>query len=214
MIMETSIPGLYASPSEPLPFGRSLDIRAFLLQRAHGNLLLYSVTGLASSAAAIDALGGIARHYLNHWHEAAFASSWVEAPVFVHVCEREAVAETHRVHATFSTGHMLDDDFEIIPTPGHTSGATAYLWKSCGLRCLFPGDSIYLNDGDWVAAVLGSSDRKAYIESLEHIRQTDFDVIVPWAATRGQPYYAVTSRADAQCRIDAILERVRHGEDH
>ena len=39
---KTVIPGLYASPSEPLPFDTSLDIRAFLLQRKQGNLLVYS----------------------------------------------------------------------------------------------------------------------------------------------------------------------------
>jgi hypothetical protein len=40
--METVIPGLYASAPEPLPFAPSLDIRAFLLRREQGNLLVYS----------------------------------------------------------------------------------------------------------------------------------------------------------------------------
>jgi hypothetical protein len=60
--------------------------------------------------------------------------------------------------------------------------------------------------------VLDSSDREAYIESLELIPELDFDVLVPWAATGGQPYYALTDRADTRRRIDAILERVRRGE--
>ena len=61
---------------------------------------------------------------------------------------------------------------------------------------------------------LPSSDRQRYIESLELIGDLDFDVMVPWAATRGQPYYAVTERADAKRRIAAVLKRVRRGEDH
>lgn len=44
-------------------------------------------------------------------------------------------------------------------------------------------------------------------------RGLDFDVLVRWATTRGQPCHAVTERADATRRIDAILERVRRGED-
>jgi hypothetical protein len=36
---------------------------------------------------------------------------------------------------------------------------------------------------------------------------------VPWAATSGTAFYAVTDRADAQRRIDTILERVRRGRD-
>src|SRR5215216_5916210 len=40
-LMDTVIPGLYASEPEPLGFGPSLGIRAFLLQRNWGNLLIY-----------------------------------------------------------------------------------------------------------------------------------------------------------------------------
>jgi hypothetical protein len=212
--LETALEGLYASAPDPLPFAPSLHIRAFLLRRDRGNLLVYSVTGIESDAPSIEDLGGISHHYLNHRHEAMFASDWVTAPLFVHENERESVAETYKVRATFSKRHMLDDDFEVIPTPGHTSGATAYLWDSHQHRFLFTSDTIYLHEGEWVAAVLESSDRDLYIESLELIRELDFDVLVPWAATRGQRYHAVTDKSDAQSRIDAILERVRRGEDH
>jgi Metallo-beta-lactamase superfamily len=211
--MENAIPGLHASAPQSLPFAPSLHVRAFLLQREQGNLLLYSVSGLESDASAIDDLGGISRHYLNHRHEAMFPSDWVTAPLFVHENERESVAETYHVRGTFSRRHVLDGDFEVIPTPGHTSGATAYLWDSGRHRLLFTGDTIYLAAGEWRAAVLGSSDRRAYIESLELIRELDFDVLVPWAASAGDPYHAVTSKANARHRIGAILERLRRGEE-
>ena len=109
---------------------------------------------------------------------------------------------------------MLDEDFEVIPTPGHTPGATAYLWDSGEHRVLFTGDTIYLRDGEWVAAVLSSSDRMAYIRSLELMRDLDFDVFAPWAATRGQSPLAMTGRTDARRRIGAILDRLRNGQDH
>jgi hypothetical protein len=38
-------------------------------------------------------------------------------------------------------------------------------------------------------------------------------VLVPWGATAGQPWFAETDRADARRRIDAIIDRVRRGED-
>ena len=212
--METAVPGLYATASEPLPFAPSLHIRAFLLQRERGNLLIYSVGDLEADAPAIEDLGGVSRQYLNHRHEAGFASDWVTAPLFVHDNEREPVANRMHIRGTFSRRHTLDDDFEVIPTPGHTSGATAYLWEGGEHRFLFTGDTVYLRDGEWVAAVLDSSDRESYIDSLELIRTLDFDVLVPWAASAGQPYHALTDRADARRRIDAILERVRRGEDH
>ena len=211
--METPIEGLYASEPEALPFAPALDIRAFLLRRDQGNLLIYSASGLESGAEAIEDLGGIARHYLNHRHEAGLASNRVSAPLFVHENERESVAESYRVRGTFSKRHLLGDDFEVIPTPGHTSGATAYLWDSGRHRFLFMGDTIYLDEGEWVAAVLRSSDRERYIESLELVRELDFDVLVPWAATGERPYCAVTSQADARRRIDAMLARLKAGEN-
>ena len=207
------IPELYASRPEPLPFATSLDIRAFLLRRDRGNLLIYSSTELESDAVAIESLGGVSRHYLNHRHEALFASPWVDAPLFVHEQERESVAGACPVRAAFSKRHMLDDDFEVIPTPGHTGGATAYLWDSGEHRLLFTGDTIYLDRGEWEAAVLPSSDRALYIESLELIRGLEFDLLVPWAATHGEPFLAETGRDDARRRIDTILERLRRGDN-
>jgi len=211
--MEIAMEGLHASAPQPLPFAPSLEIRAFLLRRERGNVLVYSAGGLESDGAAIEDLGGIARHYLNHHHEAMFASDTIAAPLFVHENERDEVAGAYRVRGAFSRRHVLDDDFEVIPTPGHTSGATAFLWDSGRHRFLFTGDTIYLSDGEWVAAVLDSSDREAYIESLELIRGIEFDVLVPWAATGGQDHHAVTSSVDAQRRVGAILERLRRGEN-
>jgi glyoxylase-like metal-dependent hydrolase (beta-lactamase superfamily II) len=217
--MENVIPGLYASAPQPLSFAPSTHVRAFVLQRRPGNLLVYAAGTVADDAPAIAELGGLSRHYLNHWHEAAFGggdriAQAFEAPLFCHENERESVAKTSRVAGTFSTRHMEGDDLEVIPIPGHTSGATAYLWDSGQHRCLFTGDSLYLREGEWVAAVLESSDRATYIESLGLIKDLEFDVLVPWAATAGQPFQAPTDKKDTRRRIDAVLERVRRGDDH
>jgi hypothetical protein len=211
--LESPVPRLHASTPEPLPFAPLLNIRAFLLERQAGNLLVYSAAGLQQDAAAIEGLGGVSRQYLNHQHEALFASDWVSAPLFVHERERDAVTKRHHVAGTFDARHTLDDDFEAIPTPGHTPGATAYLWDSGAHRVLFTGDTIYLDDGEWVAAVLDSSDRRAYVESLELIRELELDVLVPWAAKAHGPYLAFTDRADTRRRVDTVIERLRNGHD-
>ena len=99
--MQTVIPGLYASAPEPLPFGRSLHDRAFLLAREHGNLLVYSSGTVAADARAIEDLGGISRQYLNHWHEAAFGIDQVaktfEAELVCHENERPSVSAKGKV---------------------------------------------------------------------------------------------------------------------
>jgi hypothetical protein len=217
--VNTVIPGLYGSAPEPLPFAPKLDIRAFLLARKQGNLLIYSVGTLPAEAQSIEDLGGISLDYLGHRHEAQLGCDRIagtfHAPLFCHDNERPSVSETCNVAGTFSERHMLGDDFEVIPIPGHTSGSTAFLWDTGQHRCLFTADSIYLRGGEWVAALLdGSSDREAYIASLELLRELDFDLLLPWAATRGGPFHAVTDKADARRRIDAIIDRLRRGEDH
>jgi glyoxylase-like metal-dependent hydrolase (beta-lactamase superfamily II) len=197
---ETAIAGLRASDPEPLPFDRALQIRSFVLERTAGNLLVYSTP---------NATGDVWRQYLGHGHEAGFAASAVNAPVFVHGDDRTAVEASLPVRAAFSRRHMLDDDFEVIPIPGHTPGSTAYLWDNGDHRLLFTADTIMLRDGEWRAAVLASSDPDRYVDSLTLLRELDFDVLVPWVATGA--YLAHTDRADARRRIDAMIARIRSG---
>jgi glyoxylase-like metal-dependent hydrolase (beta-lactamase superfamily II) len=178
-------------------------MRSFLLERDAGNLLVYTAPTVPA--------GDIWRQYLGHGHEAGFASSALKAPVFVHAADRAAVEHEVPVRAAFTRRHTLDDDFEVIPIPGHTPGSTAYLWTTGEHRLLFTADTILLRNGDWRAAVLSSSDRAAYLESLALLRELDFDVLVPWVAKGAE--YALTDRADARRRIDAIIDRVRGGAD-
>jgi hypothetical protein len=60
--------------------------------------------------------------------------------------------------------------------------------------------------------MLGSSDRDAYAESLELIRDLDFDVLVPWATSGAGPRFDVVDAGERVRRIDAVLERLRRGE--
>jgi glyoxylase-like metal-dependent hydrolase (beta-lactamase superfamily II) len=197
----TSIRGLHASDPEPLPFAPALQIRSFLLERDAGNLLVYSAPTIPA--------GEVWRQYLGHGHEAGIAAPAAKAPLFVHAADRAAVEQHAPVRAAFSRRHMLDDDFEVIPIPGHTPGSTAYLWDNGEHRMLFTADTILLRDGEWRAAVLESSDRAAYLESLALLRDLEFDVLVPWAAAG--PHYALTDGDDARRRIDAIIDHVRRG---
>lgn len=217
--MEAVVDGLYASAPQPMPFGPSLEGRAFVLQRERGNLLIYSAATLEPDASAIEELGGITRQYLNHRHEATPICNWVRATfgalLHCHENEHVSVAETCTVDETFLERHVLDDDFDVIPIPGHTSGATAYLWTSGHRRCLFTGDTLMLRNGVWGVVLLdGTSDRSDYIESLELIRGLDFDLLVPGFATSGLPFHAATDKVDRERRIDELLERVRRGENY
>jgi glyoxylase-like metal-dependent hydrolase (beta-lactamase superfamily II) len=205
-----AIRGLHPTQPQTLPFAPSLEVRAFVLNRSRGNIVIYSTSGLATDEAVTNA-GGAGRHYLNHWHESMFPPERPVAPLFVHADDADHV-ESMPVRASFSRRHHLDEDFEVIPIPGHTPGATAYLWDSGAGRLLFTGDTILLRGGEWVAAVLDSSDRIAYARSLELIRELDFDVLVPWAAGVGERPYSFTDADDRRRRINALIRRVRDGD--
>jgi glyoxylase-like metal-dependent hydrolase (beta-lactamase superfamily II) len=136
-------------------------------------------------------------------------SATFQAPLHCHAADAEHVAERCHVDHTFSARQVLDGDFEVIPTPGHTPGATCFLWDTGEHRYLFSGDTINFPGGEWIAEVLDSSDRDRYLESLELMRGLDFDVIVPSVSAAGQPFYDLVDREQAQDRIDAIIQTVR-----
>ncbi|MGI8910468.1 MAG: hypothetical protein ACR2JR_07935 [Rubrobacteraceae bacterium] len=45
------------------------------------------------------------------------------------------------------------------------------------------------------------------------IRTLDFDLVVPGVAPAGEPYYEFVEKAEAERRIDRILDRLRRGEN-
>ena len=212
--MQMLMPRLWATEAQPLPFDTSLAVRRFMLERDAGNVLIYGAGTPLADVEEMRNRGGVARRYLNHRHETAFGCGRIDAPLVVHTAERAAVERTCDVAGAFARRHRPAEDLEVIPTPGHTPGATSFLWDSGEHRLLFTGDTVYLRDGEWMAALLGSSDRTTYAESLELMRDLDFDVLVPWAATRGGDAYSVVSNAEARRRLEAILKRVKAGEDH
>lgn len=213
--MDTVIPGLFATAAQPLSFAPSIGVRSFLLEREEGNLLIYSSNTIEQEGDFVREKGGIWRQYMNHGHEADAADAacrWVAstfgAPLHAHVNEREEISRVCDVNGVFSERHMLADDFEVIPIPGHTSGATAFLWDTGEHRVLFTGDSVKLEGDEWVAVLLDSSARENYLRSLELIQGLDFDVIAPWATAMEGSYFALTNTSDTERRIGRIIERM------
>ena len=95
--MQTVIPDLHASAPVALSL-RPRPVRPSCCRRRQGNLLIYSAGTVAHDARAIEDLGGIARHYLDHWHEAAFGggeriASTFGAPLFCHEDDRQPAAK-------------------------------------------------------------------------------------------------------------------------
>ena len=63
-MLVTALPKLHATSPDPLRFAPDVYVRAFVLERDAGDLLVYA-------APSSKGLGEVAAQYLNHWHDAA-----------------------------------------------------------------------------------------------------------------------------------------------
>jgi hypothetical protein len=206
--------GLLATPTSRLPYQHDVILRSYVLERPQGNLIVYNSPGVSDSADAIRALGEPARLLINHAHESMYGQPNLAVPVWLHRDDRSEVARSLDVAGYFDRRGMLDDDLEVIPTPGHTPGTTSYLWDNGFRRFLFTGDFIWIEHGEWKAVVLSEELRSSYLDSLALVRELDFDVLVPWGVTEGDsPVGLVDDPAERRARIDAIMARVAAGGD-
>ena len=211
--LESPIAGLHVTPTAPLPFLSGFVVKSFVLERKQGNVIVYNSPGVTAAARDILDLGRPSRLLVNHWHEALYPAPRLDIPIFVHEHDRAQTERSLPVAGTFTGRGMIDDDIEVIPTPGHTAGSAMFLWTCCAHRFLFPGDTIWIQDGQWKVAVLGESNRAAYLDSLALIRDLDFDVLVPWGSEQNAPHVDIVNRSQVQQRIGQIIARVQHGAD-
>lgn len=72
MTLSQPIEGLWATPASPLPFDKTISVRAFLLEREEGNVIVYSAPRFESSADEIRERGEVTRLLINHGHEGMF----------------------------------------------------------------------------------------------------------------------------------------------
>jgi glyoxylase-like metal-dependent hydrolase (beta-lactamase superfamily II) len=202
----TEVRGLVASPPAGLSFTTALQIHAFRLQRADGDLIVYAAGGWRGTDASAQ------RQFLGHWHEAAEGGPATGAAVWVHEADADEVRTRLAVSATFDAPFKLGEDFEVWPMPGHTPGSTAFLWVTGEDRVLFTADSIYpREDGVWRAAVLDTSDRAAMADSIQRLAALEFTVLAPWVMpAAAQPLVRVAPR-DGQQRMLQAAARVRAG---
>jgi hypothetical protein len=213
-LLTSPMEDLLATPASRLPYRHDVLLRSHVLVRPAGNVIVYNSPGVSGSAAAITALGAPSRLLLSHEHESMYRQPALDVPLWIHERDESAVTDALDITGTFRSRSMIDDDLEVIPTPGHTAGTTSFLWDSGTHRFLFTGDSIWVEDGRWKAVVLDPALRGAYLDSLALVRDLDFDVLVPWGVTETDaPVALVAGRSEMHERIDAIIARVRAGSD-
>ncbi|HVZ39815.1 MAG TPA: hypothetical protein VHI13_11100 [Candidatus Kapabacteria bacterium] len=183
----------------------------YLIRRPRGNFLLENLdaTPVGDRFDQIEQLGGIAAHFINDRHNVSTQSAVIgehfEAPFYCSSVEARVITvDVPMLTPLPYERQWVDDDFEVIPIPGHTRGAFAYLWHTPARQFLFIGDTLVPVDGGWKVWVPKPS-IGLMIESLEMLKQIDFDVLIGNSfASTVFPCFEWTSR-EKRSVLDGVI---------
>ncbi|VWC60973.1 Hydroxyacylglutathione hydrolase [Burkholderia lata] len=195
--MKQLFPDLWQTRPEH-PF-QGVTSHAYLLTRPNGNILFYG-TGVQEDLQPIRDLGGVVRQYLSHRDEAGPALATIKqtfgSALCCHASEVKAIDSYCQVDVTFDTHETHLGNIEVVPTPGHTSGSTCFVYRSpYGKTYLFTGDSIYPDGESWGTRVqFFAGGRKSDLKSsLRLLLDLEPDVVISSASVGRSPVQPVTA---------------------
>ena len=100
-----------------------------MLERPEGNIVIYHSSGLNEVVTDIQLLGGASCVLMNHEHESVGGTPSIDIPFWIHR-DDSRINRTVPIDGQFEQRETIADDLEVIPTPGHTSGTTMFLWDN------------------------------------------------------------------------------------
>ncbi|WP_019140570.1 MBL fold metallo-hydrolase [Noviherbaspirillum massiliense] len=203
--MKQIFPDLWQTKNEhPFP---GVQSNAYLLTRDGGNILFYG-TGAKDEIPHIQQLGGVSWHYLSHRHEAGPSLATIKEAFGSKLCcdkaELQAISKFCPVDLVFNIDTPRLDGLQIIPTPGHTSGSTCFVYQSPhGEKYLFTGDTLYPKEDSWGTLVFPSDggSKAALKSTLEMLGELEPDVVIASAHQSSSAFTLITGtewRAIAQ----------------
>ncbi|WP_223669886.1 MBL fold metallo-hydrolase [Kangiella shandongensis] len=160
-----------------------LKTHAYFWQREAGNILFYN-TGHSDEIASMKELGGVAYQLLSHRDELGESLKTIQtlygSQLGGHKAELNDYRHYVKPNILFEESGRLFDDLEVIYTPGHSPGSVCfYLTLSDSSRCLFSGDTLYLNDKKGLSpGMLPGSERKALKQSIKRLRKYHPDLVI------------------------------------
>lgn len=165
-----------------------LMMHGFMLRHPRGNLLIGRVEHPLDHEALADE-GGVIRHYLTHWHEAAPGARAIQqrfsSALYCHSRSLGPVSRVLEPDDTFTQQETHFGDFHLLPTPGHTPGSSSFLYASpLGRTYLFVGDTLTRDHHRWITVLVPESNPHELQQSLEFYRTLRPDVVL-LSTTRG-----------------------------
>ncbi len=116
---------------------------SYLVRHPEGNWLVDSPRFVAPLVRRIEDLGGIDAIFLTHQDDVADADKWAKhfsARRIIHRGDLDSSPDSEMVLEGNEPVRLGNGDFLAIPTPGHTAGHLALLYRQ---RFLFSGDHVW-----------------------------------------------------------------------
>lgn len=160
----------------------SYGASSYLVVRPSGNLLIDSPRFTKPLADRISALGGIQTILLTHRDDVADHRKWAQHFKALRMMHRDDAGRLNsEIESIVSSQHSIqvDKDLLVIPTPGHTRGHMAFLYRS---KFLFSGDHVWWSD---TRQSLYASHNVCWyswpeqIKSMEKLLEYSFEWILP-----------------------------------
>lgn len=155
---------------------------SYFIVHPEGNCLIDSPRWHPSLVRSLEAMGGVDYIFLTHRDDVADADRYArrfQARRLIHEKELDAQPGAEEVFEGSEPSIWRHEDFTIIPTPGHTEGHIALLYKN---RFLFTGDHL-----SWNSLKKGLTAHRSHcwysweeqIRSMERLLRYRFEWIFP-----------------------------------
>ena len=195
MRLESLVSGVLATRVE-FPFGDSVFAAQAMIVERQGisqNVLVYASSHIGDYVDHIRELGRLYHQLQNHRDEASEACNILDAPVFCHALEQEAIAKKGaRVDQTFDGDeYAIGDDITAYHAPGHTRGVAMYHWRRGDdeSSVLFSGDSLYSTTSGELDYALRihpyAGNKDDYKRTLALVRRLKPTFIIPGLSASG-----------------------------
>lgn len=123
---------------------KSYGANSYFIQHPDGNWLIESPRYVKKLAERFEQLGGVKYIFLSHRDDVADAAKYAEhwkSKRIIHEDDLDAEPKAEIV-LEGANDTVIDSDFRIIFTPGHTAGHCVLLYKN---KYLFTGDHLYFD---------------------------------------------------------------------
>lgn len=160
----------------------SYGASSYFIRRPGGNILIDSPRFAAPLVKRLEEAGGIKLMLLTHRDDVADHQRWAAHFRAERVLHRhDLTRSTEGVERVIAgaESHRLADDLLIIPTPGHTRGHLAFLYRD---RYLFTGDHLWWSprvNSLYASRAVCWYDWSEQTASMERLLDYDFEWVLP-----------------------------------